>query len=78
MKVCSTIDMRGNWVIANEKSTFWAERLPTDEVRDATEDEILYFTESGYPHFNFSEWSRFWDEKKNAPQDTKEAVENIA
>ena len=64
MKVCITIDRNCNWVVANDKSPCWADRLPSDEVRDASCDEIKYFQETGYSDFNFSEWELFWNEKK--------------
>jgi len=64
MKVCSTIDRNGNWVIATELSSFYAEKLDTDEVRNAYKSEIIYFAETGYQDFSFSDWARFWDERR--------------
>ena len=61
MRVCSTIDIFGNWVIATEPSPFYKEKLETDEVRDADKDEIIYFVETGAQEFNFSDWARFWE-----------------
>ena len=61
MRVCSTINKRGNWVIANERSSFYEEKLATDEVRDAYKSEVVYFAETGYDDFEFSDWARFWD-----------------
>jgi len=64
MKVCSTINKRGNWVIADQFSSFYAEKLDTDEVRNAYRSEVIYFAETGYHDFEFSEWARFWDERR--------------
>jgi len=57
MKVASTTDNRGNWVITQDLS----EAREGDEVRDAEPDEIQFFQETGEKSFNFSEWSRFWN-----------------
>jgi len=64
MKVCSTINKNGNWVIATESSPFYEEKLDSDEVRDAYKSEVIYFAETGYCDFEFSEWARFWDERR--------------
>ena len=57
MKVRSGIDVRGNWFVTTAING-------DGDVREADEMEKMFFAETGLDSFNYADWSRFWDDKR--------------